>query len=57
MSQLIDDILDFSRAGRTELRLEQVGMNRLINNALRDFTEVIKEKDIDIKVEEMPELL
>ena len=32
-------------------------MNRLINNALRDFTEVIKEKGIDIKVEEMPELL
>jgi len=57
MSQLIDDMLDFSRAGRIELRLEQVGMNRLINNALRDFTEVIKEKDIDIKVEEMPELL
>ena len=57
MSQLIDDMLSFSRAGRTELRLEQVGMNRLINNALRDFTEVIKEKNIDVKVEEMPELL
>lgn len=57
MSQLIDDMLSFSRAGRTELRLEQVGMNLLINNALRDFTEVIKEKDIDVKVEEMPELL
>ena len=57
MSQLIDDMLSFSRAGRTELRLEQVSMNRLINNALRDFTEVIKEKDIDLKVEDLPEVI
>ena len=57
MSQLIDDMLSFSRAGRSELRLEKAGMNRLVNNALRDFTEVIKEKDIDIKVEDLPERL
>jgi signal transduction histidine kinase len=57
MSQLIDDMLSFSRAGKTELRLEQLDMNRLINSVLRDFTEVIKEKDIDIKVGELPELL
>jgi signal transduction histidine kinase len=57
MSQLIDDMLSFSRAGRTELRLENVAMNRLINNTLRDFSEVIKERDIDVKVGEMPEVL
>jgi signal transduction histidine kinase len=57
MSQLIDDMLSFSRAGRTELRLEKVSMNRLINNALRDFTEVIKEKDIDVKVDDLPEVV
>jgi light-regulated signal transduction histidine kinase (bacteriophytochrome) len=47
----------FSRAGRTELRLEQISMNRLINNVLRDFTEVIKKKDINVKVEELPDAL
>jgi len=57
MSQLIDDMLSFSRAGRIELRLEQVGMNKLINNTLRDFTEVIKEKDINVKVEDLPEVV
>jgi len=57
MSQLIDDMLSFSRAGRTELRLEEVDMNQLINNVLRDFSEVIKERDIDLKVEELPVFL
>jgi len=57
MSQLIDDMLSFSRAGRIELRLGQIGMNRLINNVLRDFTEIIKKKDINIKVEELPDVL
>ncbi len=57
MSQLIDDMLSFSRAGRAELRLEQVSMNKLINNVLRDFSEVIKDKNIDVKVEDLPELL
>ena len=56
MSQLIDDMLSFSRAGRAELRIEQVSMNKLINNVLRDFSEVIKDKNIDVKVEELPEV-
>ena len=57
MSQLIDDMLSFSRVGRTELRLKEVEVNRLVNNVLRDFSEVIKEKDIDVKVGELPEIL
>jgi signal transduction histidine kinase len=54
MSQLIDDMLSFSRVGRTEIQLKQIDINRLVNNALRDFTEVIKEKDIDVKVGDLP---
>jgi signal transduction histidine kinase len=57
MSQLIDDMLSFSRASRIELRLEQISMNKLINNVLRDFAELITEKDIDVKVDDMPKLL
>jgi light-regulated signal transduction histidine kinase (bacteriophytochrome) len=57
MSQLIDDMLSFSRAGRTEVRLEHISMNRLINTAMRDFSEAIKEKDVDFKVGELPEVL
>jgi signal transduction histidine kinase len=57
MSQLIDDMLSFSRAGRTEIRLKQIDVNRLVNNVLRDYTEVIKEKDVEVKVGDLPELL
>jgi len=57
MSQLIDDMLNFSRAGRAELRLEEISMNRMVNTVLRDFSEVIKAKDIDVKVDELPVVL
>ncbi len=57
MSQLIDDMLSFSRVGRTEIHLKQIDMNRLVNNVLRDYTEVIKEKDVEVKVGELPEVL
>ena len=57
MSQLIDDMLSFSRVGRTEIRLKQVDMNRLVNNVLRDYSEVIKEKDVEVKVADLPEVL
>jgi signal transduction histidine kinase len=57
MSQLIDDMLSFSRAGRTEIRLKQTDMNRLVNNVLRDYTELIKERDAEVKVGDLPELL
>jgi signal transduction histidine kinase len=57
MSQLIDDMLSFSRVGRTEIRLKQIDMNWLVNNVLRDYTEVIKEKDVEVKVGDLPELL
>ncbi len=57
MSQLIDDMLSFSRVGRTELRFKEIEVNRLVNNVLRDFSELIKEKDIDLKVGELPEIV
>jgi light-regulated signal transduction histidine kinase (bacteriophytochrome) len=57
MSQLIDDMLSFSRVGRTEIHLKQVDMNRLVNNVLRDYTEIIKDKDVEVKVDDLPEIL
>lgn len=56
MSLLIDDMLSFSRAGRTEMLLQKVSMNKLVNHVLRDFSEAIKTKDVDVKVEELPEV-
>ncbi len=54
MGNLIDDILYFSRAGRTELNLRPLDCNNMMNDVLRGFIEVMKEKDIEIKVEDLP---
>ncbi len=56
MSELIDDILTLSRAGRQELRLHKTNANLLINDVLRDFTEDIKHRDITVKVGQLPEI-
>ncbi len=54
MSLLIDDMLTFSRAGRMEIHQRPVGANVVINNALRDFSEAIRTRDVEIKVHDLP---
>ncbi|MEW6220546.1 MAG: ATP-binding protein, partial [Thermodesulfobacteriota bacterium] len=54
MAMLIDDMLTFSRAGRVELHLRPAPANIVVNNALRDFADVIRDRDIEIKVAELP---
>ncbi len=56
MSHLIDDMLSFSRAGRKEMQNIKIDTNKIVNECLRDFTQSIREKDIDVTVDEMPEI-
>jgi len=56
MSQLIDDILSFSRASRTEINPRVIDANSLVNEALRDFSETIKARDINVRVKDLPNI-
>ncbi|MEO6405863.1 MAG: ATP-binding protein [Ferruginibacter sp.] len=54
MHQLIADLLAFSRAGRTEEKLEDVDLNELVNEAQILFRNQIAEKHAIIHVDKLP---
>lgn len=54
MAQLIDDILAFSRIGRTAMSTERVDMNGLIDVLLPDFAGPMSGRDIRLRVPPLP---
>ncbi len=54
MGELIDDLLDFSRIGRTELRKTDVNLDQLIQEALKDLQVDTKERNIVWKIHPLP---
>ncbi len=54
--QLIDDLLSFSRTGRTEMRPTVVDMNGLVQQALTDLRFETDGRDIDWRIGELPEV-
>ncbi len=57
MSALIDDILSFSRMGRQQVRKVPLKLNLLIDEVLDDLEREIEERDIEIRVDELPDVL
>ena len=51
MTQLIDDLLSYSRSASTEINLEEVDLSSLASEILEDLTEVNYTADYDIKIE------
>jgi signal transduction histidine kinase len=54
MGRLIDDLLMFSRMGKTELVTSRVDTNRLVNDVLKELGDQSKERSIDLQVESLP---
>ena len=50
MQQLIDDLLQLSRAGRLELKLKSVDLSRLIAEVVDSASQVVKEKGVEIEI-------
>lgn len=57
MSRLIDDMLNFSRAGRAEIQMRMVDFNFLIKEILKDFAGDIKQRNIIIDINKLPVIL
>jgi two-component system sensor histidine kinase/response regulator len=56
LSAMIKDILNFSRVGRDEIKLEKVDCNEVARDVLREFERIIEEKKAKVACETLPVL-
>lgn len=54
MGQLIQDLLDFSRAGRLKLNINKINLNSLVADILAELREPEKNRTMDVNVSELP---
>jgi two-component system CheB/CheR fusion protein len=54
MTNLIDDLLQFSRAVQAEKEMMEVDLNKIVKRNLNDFDLTIQEKNATIHVDELP---
>jgi signal transduction histidine kinase len=54
MGMLIDDLLAFSRIGRSEMKVKTVDTEKLVKDVIREMQGEIKGRDIVWKIEELP---
>jgi PAS domain S-box-containing protein len=57
MAALIDDLLMFSRVGRTELNKKKVKMRRLVNEVIGEYSGAESFTNIEWKIEELPDVM
>ena len=57
MSELIDDLLDFSRAARVEMRKVTVNLDQIVQAALNDVASEIKDQNIVWKINPLGEVM
>ncbi len=57
MAELIDDLLEFSRLGRKELKPSRIDMTALANEALEESAALEKDRAIETRIAELPEAL
>ena len=56
MGNLIDDLLSFSRIGRTELQKTEVNLEQLVRETLGDFQEETLARNISVEIHPLPTL-
>jgi light-regulated signal transduction histidine kinase (bacteriophytochrome) len=56
MGMLIDDLLAFSKLGRTEMEKRRVSLNDLVSEAVREIQDETKGRDIVWEVDKLPDV-
>lgn len=56
MGSLIDDLLSFSRMGRSEMMKKNVNIGSLVSEVINDFKIETKERDIEWKISPLPDV-
>jgi light-regulated signal transduction histidine kinase (bacteriophytochrome) len=56
MGMLIDDLLAFSKIGRTEMKRRKVGLNTLVRGVVREIKAEAKGRDIVWEIDELPDV-
>lgn len=54
MGMLIDDLLSFSRMGRSEMRMRTVDLGRIVKEVIGEMRGEIKGRDVVWKIDELP---
>ncbi|WP_264566464.1 MASE1 domain-containing protein [Flavobacterium sp. N3904] len=53
MQKLVKGLLDYSRVGN-QIKIKKIDCNEIVNEAINSLTELIEEKDIEIKINQLP---
>ncbi|NVO20220.1 MAG: PAS domain S-box protein [Bacteroidetes bacterium] len=56
MSTLIDDLLQFSRTGRTELKKLVFSMDQLLNEAMTPIIQALEDRNIEWDIQSLPKI-
>lgn len=56
MSKLIYSLLTYSRVGRKEMTYQEIKLNNILGDKLLDLSQVIKERNVLIEKEDMPDI-
>jgi light-regulated signal transduction histidine kinase (bacteriophytochrome) len=54
MGTLIDDLLSFSRTGRSELKKSVLDMNQVVDDALTQIKPLFADRKIDLEISQLP---
>lgn len=56
MGELIDNLLEFSRLSKQDIFRDSIDMNKLVENILVEFRNLQSKRDIDLQIQELPEV-